>query len=117
MVGFGSAAPNNEAMPSFVKFESSRENYDEIETTLTVNYNDVDTIIEADIPLVPASDDSKGVVETFVIRNTNGVEATLNINSRSGKVEVDDVEVASIEESSHSLMLIRYEDGSFESLF
>ncbi len=108
---------NNEAMPSFVKFESSRENYDEIETTLTINYNDVDTIIEADIPLVPANDDSKGVVETFVIRNTNGVEATLNINSRSGKVEVDDVEVASIEESSHSLMLIRYEDGSFESLF
>ncbi|MDP2571799.1 hypothetical protein Q8W40_06390 [Vibrio penaeicida] len=101
----------NEAMPASVKLEAHRESYESGEIALTVDYNGVDTILESSI------DVNSEEVPNLVIRNENSVEAVLDIENKSGIVKVNDVTVGTIDESRHGLVLIRYTDGSFESLF
>lgn len=102
---------NNEAMPSSVKLELHRESYESAEIVITIDYNGVDTILESSI------DVNSEEVPNLVIRNENSVEAVLDIENKSGIVKVNDVTVGTIDESRHGLVLIRYTDGSFESLF
>lgn len=102
---------NNEAMPSSVKLEANRDSYDTGNLALTVHYNGVDTILESSIA-TPSEE-----LQNLVLRNENGVEAVLDIKDKSGVVKVDDVAVGTIDESRQGLVLIRYTDGSFESLF
>lgn len=62
---------------------------------------------------------------TLVLTNPDGVELTINLAETlsgnqyvvGGKVSVAGEQVATIEETDSGLVLVRYSDGSFESLF
>jgi|GEM_PF-4229929 len=105
----------NNAMAASVELQATRETYDTVEASLTIDYNGVDTILEADISL-----HEEEVNPELTIRNTSGVVATVIEGSNdelSGNVKVGGVQAASIEETNDGLVLIRYTDGTFESLF
>jgi len=60
-----------------------------------------------------------GTSGNLSFENADGVIMKLNVasgNAVSGTVTVDDKDVGIIEESSSGIVLIRYNDGTFESL-
>jgi len=98
-----------------IKLEASRNQYDAVDTTVTINYNDVATVLQADIGLYDAQDSD------LTIKNTTGALATINAFDEdvdyTGKITIDGVEAATITEIENGAVLVRYTDGTFESLF
>lgn len=104
----------NNNIAASVALEINRSQFDVANAKVTVGYNGVDTIIEAPVGLYDNVIDSD-----ITVRNTTGAVATLTEfeDSIAGKVTVNGAKVASIEELDSGLVLVRYEDGSFESIF
>ena len=106
---------DGEAMSASIELNANRTAYDLIDTSISIDYNDVEIILEADV--YPYSE----AVSDLIVRNTTGVVATVSAFEDDADIEgtitVDNVEAAAIEEGDSGLVLIRYTDGTFESLF
>jgi len=104
----------NNAIAASVTLEVNRSQYNVAEAKATVEYNGVDTIIEAPLGLY-----DNVVGSAITVRNTTGAVATLSeyTDSVAGEIKINGVKVASIEEIKNGLVLVRYLDGTFESLF
>lgn len=106
---------DGEAMSASIELNANRTAYDLIDTSISIDYNDVEIILEADV--YPYSE----TASELTIRNTTGVVATVNAFADDADIEgtitVDNVKAAAIEDGDSGLVLIRYTDGTFESLF
>lgn len=104
----------NNAIAASVKLEVNRSQYNVAQAKATVEYNGVDTIIEAPVGLYDNVVDS-----AITVRNTAGAIATVSDYEENvaGEIRINGEKVASIEEIKNGLVLVRYLDGSFESLF
>ncbi|MGF1729532.1 hypothetical protein [Photobacterium kasasachensis] len=104
----------NNAIAASVKLEVNRSQYNVAQAKATVEYNSVDTIIEAPVGLY-----DNFVNPTIIVRNTTGAVATVSEYEENvaGEISINGEKVASIEEIKNGLVLVRYLDGSFESLF
>ncbi|MGR5146070.1 hypothetical protein ACQKP8_05940 [Photobacterium alginatilyticum] len=104
----------NNAIAASVRLEVNRSQFDVADAKVTVDYNGVDTIIAAPVGLY-----DNAVDPAITVSDTAGVMATLtgSKESFSGNINYNGVKVASIEQASNGLVLVRYNDGSFESIF
>ncbi|GAB3526051.1 hypothetical protein [Photobacterium alginatilyticum] len=104
----------NNAIAASVKLEVNRSQYNVAQAKATVEYNGVDTIIEAPVGLY-----DNVVNSAIIVRNTTGAVATVSEYEENvaGEISINGKKVASIEEIKNGLVLVRYLDGSFESLF
>ena len=97
--------------------------FDEVNQDLTLSANLLLELNGSTLRIVAVNDADDGTVDEVTITNTAGV--VINITGLSdtsgdgpvGTISVDDDEnVATIEETDNGLLLIRYADGTFESL-
>ncbi|MGB5445268.1 MAG: hypothetical protein WBM99_07145 [Psychromonas sp.] len=107
---------DNKDMTASIELNASRNEYDVVDTTITINYNDVDVILDADVGIYGNTSSD------LTVRNTAGVVATINALNDSdekyqGTLNVNNVNTASIEEGDNGAVWIRYTDGTFSSLF
>ncbi|WP_413700236.1 hypothetical protein ACLKMH_23865 [Psychromonas sp. KJ10-10] len=68
--------------------------------------------------------DADEVLATLSLSNADGVEMTVNLTETTGEIDVlsGDVfvgenQIATISETDNGLILVRYTDGTFETLF
>jgi hypothetical protein len=103
---------NNEAIAASVELDVTRNNYETMSAEVTVDYNNVDTIIAASYGLQTET------LSDITIRNNTGAVATLSDveNNFTGVITVGGVTAGSIEEAN-GLTIVRYTDGSFETLY
>ena len=98
-----------------IELVANRNQYDVVDTTITISYNDVDTVLQADIGLYDAENSA------LTIKNGTGAIATINAFDEdvdyTGTITIDGVEAATITEIDNGAVLVRYTDGTFESLF
>jgi hypothetical protein len=115
-VGTNLVDASNEAMAASVELDVDRKAYETADVAITVDYNNVDTIIEGTLNTV---DSAEGTISDVVVRSTTGVRAEFDDieAGATGQILVDGVKAATIEETSSGVALVRYTDGTFETLF
>lgn len=106
----------NNAMAASIELKADRNAFDVVDASITIDYNGVDTILEADLGIQDNANSA------LTVRNTEGAVATLNAlddnaDALAGTLTINGVQAGSIEETDDGLVLIRYTNGTFESLF
>ncbi|MEJ2762712.1 hypothetical protein VV869_01710 [Photobacterium sp. MCCC 1A19761] len=104
----------NNAIAASVKLEIDRAEFDVATAKVTVHYNDVDTIIESPVGLY-----DNPLKPSVTVRNTTGAVAMLSSIEEevAGLITINGEKVASIQELDSGLVLVRYRNGDFETLF
>jgi len=107
---------NGDKTDASISLVANRNQYDVVDTTVTINYNDVATVLQADIGLYDTENSD------LTIKNTIGAVATINAlvdpgDDLAGEITIEGVKAASIESADNGAVLVRYTDGTFESLF
>jgi len=107
---------NGDKTDASINLVANRNQYNIVDTTITVNYNDVTTVLEADLGLYDTENSD------LTIKNTIGAVATINAlvdpgDDLAGEITIEGVKAASIEPADNGAVLVRYTDGTFESLF
>ncbi|NQZ50726.1 MAG: hypothetical protein HRT95_11280 [Moritella sp.] len=113
-VGINVQNSQNNNVAAAVKLDATRSEFNTVDAKVTVTYNNVDTMIESKIGIY----DNK-VTPDFVVSNTNGAVATISMvkDVVAGEIKINGIKVASIEETEKGAVLVRYNDGTFESIF